>query len=705
MIRRVTMKNKRSRIKVSKIFIMIFFLCFVGAIGKVLFVSLSKNVDGVNLTVFANNRNTVKKTLYASRGNIYDVNGDIIAQNVNSYTLIAYLSESRTTDPDNPEHVVDKEGTAKALSEVLGMDYEYALARLNVKGAYQVEFGVKGKNLSENTKVAIDALDLPGIDFIVGSKRYYKKSKMASYIVGYAKNNDEGEIVGEMGVEGYYNDKLKGTDGHTEYQRDAYGYQMGDAYTTEPISGSDIYLTLDTQIQLILEDAVHTLEDKYNMGWFTFSVMDAKTGAIVGSASSPNFNPNTLEDLTNYVNPLVGYTYEPGSTMKIFSWLAAMENGIYNGEDEFESGTIKIAGATIKDFNYKGWGKISYDTGFAYSSNVAATKLALELGNVKLKEFYEKLGFGSKTGIELPGEESGIIKLTYESELASASFGQGITTTPIQTLQALSILTNDGVMLKPYIVDKIVDDKGNVTYDGKKTELGKKVSSESISKINTLMYDVVYNGLTTIWQPNNVTLAGKTGTAQIASSNGGYLTGDINYIRSFAGVFPYEDPKYIIYVSAKQLDGGVTALANVVTNAVESIANYANITNNDTDIDYSKIINVDNYISSDTNEASKRINDLGLDVITIGNGSNVINQFPIKNTEVLAGSKIFLQTDSNEYIMPNIKSWSSSEVMNFCNLIGLKYKFSGYGTVSNFNILEGSIIDKNKILEVNLKLE
>jgi len=699
------MKNKRSRIKVSKIFIMIFFLCFVGAIAKVLFVAISSNVDGVNLTVFANNRNTVKKTLYASRGNIYDVNGDVIAQNVNSYTLIAYLSESRTTDPENPQHVVDKEGTAKALSEVLGMTYEYALARLNVEGAYQVEFGVKGKNISENTKVAIEALDLPGIDFIVGSKRYYKKSKMASYIVGYAKTNDEGEIVGEMGVEGYYNDKLKGTDGHTEYQRDAYGYQMGDAYTTEPISGSDIYLTLNTQIQLILEDAVHTLEDKYNMSWFTFSVMDAKTGAIVGSASSPNFNPNTLEDLTNYVNPLVGYTYEPGSTMKIFSWLAAMENGIYNGENEFESGTIKIAGATIKDFNYKGWGKISYDTGFAYSSNVAATKLALELGNVKLKEFYEKLGFGSKTGIELPGEENGIIKLTYESELASASFGQGITTTPIQTLQALSVLTNDGVMLKPYIVDKIVDDKGNITYEGKKTELGKKVSSESIKKINTLMYDVVYNGLSTIWQPENVTLAGKTGTAQIASPNGGYLTGDINYIRSFAGVFPYEDPEYIIYVSAKQLDGGVNALANVVTNAIESIANYTNITNNKTDLDYSKIVKTNNYISKDINEVTKEINDLGLEVITIGNGSNIIKQFPLNNTEVLVGSKIFLHTDSNEYIMPNIKGWTSSEVLSFCNLIGLKYKFNGYGIVNDFNITEGSIIDKNKTLEVNLKLE
>jgi len=698
------MTKRRSKLKINKLFIAIFFFAFIVAIVKLTYVAISPKVDGIDLTKFANNRDTVKKPLYASRGNIYDVNGDIIAQNVNSYTLIAYLSASRTTNPANPQHVVDKENTAKALSEILDMDYEYVLGRLNVDGAYQVEFGTKGKNLSENKKVEIEALALPGIDFISGSKRYYKNSKMASYIVGYAKKNDDGEIIGEMGIEGFYNDELKGTDGYKEYRRDAYGYQMGEALlNVNPVSGSNIYLTLDTQIQLILEDAVHTLEENNEMSWFTFTVMDAKTGAIVGSASSPNFNPNNLSSLTNYVNPLVGYTYEPGSTMKIFSWLAAMENGLYDGEEEFMSGSISVKGATIKDFNNSGWGLIDYDTGFAYSSNVAATKLALKLGNVKLKEFYESLGFGSKTGIELPGEEKGIIRLTYESELASSSFGQGITTTPIQTLQALSILTNNGVMLKPYIVDKIVDGDGNITYEGGRTEIGKKVSSESIEKMNGLMYDVVYNGLSTIWQPNNVTLAGKTGTAQIASSSGGYLTGSINYVRSFAGIFPYEDPEYIIYVSAKQLDGGANALAKVVTKAIESIANYANITSEQTDLDYSKIIKLTNYISENVEETKINLEKLNLEVITIGNGNTIINHFPLKNTEVIDGSKVFLLTEKTEYTMPEITGWSSSEVMSFCNLIGLKYKFNGYGKVSEYNIPANDLIDINKTLEITLK--
>ena len=698
------MKKKKSRVKVNKFFVVIFFFAFICAILKLSYVALSPKVDGMNLTEFADSRNTTKETLYASRGNIYDMNGEILAKNVNSYTLVAYLSEARTTNPDNPQHVVDKEKTAKALSEILDMDYEYALSRLNVKGAYQVEFGVAGRDLSENKKVEIEALDLDGIGFISGSKRYYKQGSAASYIIGYARMNEIGEIVGEMGIESYYNDELKGTDGETMYAKDAYGYQMGEAYyTIDPISGSDIYLTLDSQIQLILEDVMNTLEENYEFSWATFTVMDAKTGAIVGSASSPDFNPNTLEGLTNYVNPLVGYTYEPGSTMKIFSWLAAMENGVYNGEETFMSGSIEVAGATIYDFNNSGWGEINYDTGFAYSSNVGATNLALKLGSEKLRSFYESLGFGTKTGIELPGEEKGIIRLTYESELASASFGQGITTTPIQTLQALSILTNDGVMLKPYIVDKIVDEKGEVIYEGGRTELGKKVSSESINKVYELMYDVVYNGLSKSWQPNNVTLAGKTGTAQIASPTGGYLRGDTNYIRSFAGVFPYEDPEYIIYVSVKQIDGGTAAVAKAVTSAVESIANYANITNTESDLDLSKIINLSNYISSNIETTTEELEKLNLKVIKLGNGNTIINQYPLKNTKVLAGSKVFLLTDNQEFAMPDITGWSSSEVMNFCNLIGLKYTFSGYGVVKEFNLTAGEVIDLTKTLEITLE--
>lgn len=701
------MKAKRSRVRVNNLLVLVFFCVFLMAMIKLVYVAVSPKVDGKNLREFADIRNTKKRTIPATRGNIYDVNGETIASNANSYTLIAYLSEKRTTNPDNPQHVVDKERTARSLAEVLDMEYDYVLGRLNVKGAYQVEFGSKGKNLSENQKVKIDSLGLPGISFIAGGKRYYKNTKMASYIVGYTKINEDGEIKGNMGIEYYYNDILKGQDGYSEYQVDGQGYQMGEPLVNkEPVSGSDIYLTIDTGIQLILEDALHTLEENNTFDWFTMTVIDAKTGAIVGSTSSPSFNPNDVSTITNYLNPLTSFTYEPGSTMKIYSWLAAMENNVYDGSEEYQSGTIQVDKYTIKDFNTVGWGKITYDKGFAYSSNVAATNLAYKIGGgklngVKLKEFYESLGFGSTTGIELPGEEKGILKMTYSVEVANASFGQGITTTPIQNLQALTIFTNDGEMIKPYIVDKIVDQNGKVTYEGKRTSLGQKASSENVKKMRELMYDVVYNGVSNYYQPSNVTLAGKTGTAEFAGKNG-YLSGSLNRIRSFAGFFPYENPKYIFYVSAKRLDGENKALANAVVKAVESIANYSNVTNITNEADITKLITLKNYISKNVKETKEYLENEKLKVYQIGNGKTIINQYPLKNSEVIIGSKVFLLTESTEYIMPDITGWTSSEVMNFCNLIGLNYRFNNYGSVKEFNIAKDTIIDLTKTLEVTL---
>lgn len=697
------MKIKRSRVRVNNLLILVFFCCFLLAIGKLIFVAVSSNIDGKDLTAFADKRDTKKRVIPATRGNIYDVNGETIASNANSYTLIAYLSEKRTTNMDNPQHVIDKESTAASLSEALEMDYDYVLGRLNVKGAYQVEFGTKGKNLSENQKVKIESLGLPGIGFIAGNKRYYKNNKIAPYIVGYAKTSEDGEINGEIGIERQYDNVLKGEDGYSEYQVDGAGYQMGEPLVNkDPVSGSDIYLTIDTGIQLILEDALHTLEENNTFDWFTMTVIDANTGAIVASTSSPSFNPNDVSTIKSYVNPLIGYTYEPGSTMKIYSWLAAMENGIYDGTEEYQSGTTKVDNYTIKDFNNVGWGMITYDKGFAYSSNVAATNLALELGNVKLKEFYESLGFGSKTGIELPNEEHGILKMTYKSELATASFGQGITTTPIQNLQALTIFTNDGEMLKPYIVDKIVDQEGKVTYQGGRTSLGQKASSENVKKMRELMYDVVYNGVSNYYQPNNVTLAGKTGTAEFTGSNGKYLSGSLNRIRSFAGFFPYENPKYIFYVSVKKLDGENKALANAVVKAVESIANYSNITNTTSEIDKDSLISLKNYISQNVKETKEHLENEKLKVYVIGDGQTIINQYPLKGSEVIKGSKVFLLTENEEYIMPDMTGWSSSEVMSFCNLIGLKYKLNGFGIVKDYNIEKDSIIDLTKILEINL---
>ncbi len=221
-------------------------------------------------------------------------------------------------------------------------------------------------------------------------------------------------------------------------------------------------------------------------------------------------------------------------------------------------------------------------------------------------------------------------------------------------------------------------------------------------KMRELMYDVVYSGVSNYYQPNNVTLAGKTGTAEFTGQNGRYLSGSLNRIRSFAGFFPYENPKYIFYVSVKKLDGENKALANAVVKAVESIANYSNITNTTSEIDQDSLISLKNYISQNVKETKENLENEKLKVYVIGDGKTIINQYPLKGSEVIKGSKVFLLTENEEYIMPDVTGWSSSEVMSFCNLIGLKYKLNGFGTVKDYNIEKDSIIDLSKILEINL---
>lgn len=701
------MKRKNNTINVSKIIFVVLVFSFLAIVIKLSLVSLKKTTNGVDLTAFVENRNTETEVLKAKRGSIKSSDGEILAQTINSYTLIAYLSESRTKDPDNPQHVVDKEATAKALASILGTTEEYILSRLNQE-AYQVEFGTSGKNLSTITKNQIEDLALPGIDFIESNKRYYPMSNFASYIIGYAKSNDDGNIVGQMGIEAYFDDELQGVDGYTIYQKDAYGYTMPNTTTVteEPVQGKDIYLTIDSKIQLFVENGIQEISKDNNMDWLTFSVMDAKTGAIVASASNPNFNLNTLADIKSYLNPLTTYTYEPGSTMKIFSFLAAMENNVYDGSKKYKSGTIKIDDATIKDFNGKGWGTITFDEGFAYSSNVAATNLAKELGREKLYNYYASLGFGRQTGVTLPNEAQGDIDFTYRTEVATASFGQGITTTPIQNLQALSILANDGVEIQPYIVEKVVDSEtGETTYQHERTELGTKASKENIDKMLSLLHDVVYSGKTDAkyYESDNITLVGKTGTAQITGSNGGYLSGKYDYVRSFAGVFPYENPQYIIYVSVKRYNGVYREFAEMVKKVVEEIAKYKNLTELIEEVDTDKIITLDNYISSDIQSVEEKLKKLNLSVVKLGNGKYIINQYPNKGTVVLAGSKLFLKTNGSEYTMPNITGWSVSEVNTLCKLLGLKLKSNGYGKVKSFSIAEGTKIVDGSSLEVSFE--
>ncbi len=686
--------KKRVTVKISKFIILIVAFLFMAIIAKLSYVVLSSEVDGINLKDKAASIATVKKTLYASRGSIFDVNGEELASTVNSYTVIAYLNSNKT-------NVTDKEMTAKALSPILNMSEDKLMELLNKK-LYQVELRPGGYGITEVVKAKIEKLELPGIDFIKNSKkRYYTKSTFASYLIGYAKDKDDGTIVGELGIEGYYDDILSGENGYTKYLKytsSNYKIPNTDEETIKAKNGSDIYLTIDSGVQLIAEKAVSSMKDKFNTDWAVFTVMDANTGAIVASATSPNFNPNDTNTIKEYMNPLISFQYEPGSVMKIFSFASAIESGNYNGEETYKTGSYTLDdGTVIRDSERQGWGTITFDEGFARSSNVAATMLALRLGVDKLYGYYDSLGFGKKTEIELSNEAIGDIEITYQSELATASFGQGVSVTAIQMLQALSSMTNKGVMIKPYIVDKIVDQNGNVTYKGERKVVEKVYSEDTVKKMHELMKKVVE--INKVWQVNNVSVMGKTGTAQIAASNGrGYLDGTYDYIKSFAGIFPSDNPKYIVYVAGKKPETNLGSWAKVITTAIEEIASYAKLTESKNDTDFSKIIKVDNYISKNLGDTLSRLSESNIKVVGLGDGDYIINQYPSKNSTLLAGNKLFLLTNSNNFKMENIIGWSLSDVKTYCELIGLKLDVQGYGYVVSQSINAGEVIDLNNMM-------
>ena len=711
-------KRRKNNIKYSKLLIITSLFLFALLIARVTQLALAEEIDDTNLQALAKRRTTKTDIIKAERGNIYSSDEEILAQNVSSYKLIAYLSSERTTDEDDPQHVVDKEMTAEKLAPILGISKEEILKYLSKEGIYQTEFGNAGKGLTELTKEKIEALNLPGIDFVESFKRYYPKGDFASYILGYAKEDvktlEDGEeettITGEMGIEKYYDSTLKGEDGYTTYQKDLRGFKIADTneISKEAVDGKDIYLTINSSIQFFVEQALSEAEANYNFEWFTIMIADAKTGAILASSTSPSFDPNK-RDITNYLDMNVSSPYEPGSTMKIFTYMAAMEQGVYNGNEIYHSGTyITSDGTEIGDWNRAGWGDISFDRGFALSSNVGVINLIdRHLSAEVLRSYFKKLGFSKKTGIELPNEATGEIDFKYETEIFNAGFGQGITTTPIQNIQALTSLTNEGVMLKPYLVEKIVDPAtGEVVYEGKRKEVDTVASVTTVNKIKDLMWDTVNtSGMTgTGYRLEGYDLIGKTGTAQIAAEDGsGYLTGASDIISSFAGIYPKNDPKVIIYASVKRPGGGKQnviwkAIKDIVVNISKYYGTDPETTSEEEIIEYS----LDSYKNKDVITSKTELENMGMNVTVIGNGNKVTKQYPSKSDKVTEGTKIFLITNDNNLTVPDLTGLSSKQAEDLLKLLGISVKLEGNGYVTGQSIGAGNIITDN--MEITLSL-
>ncbi|SDN24930.1 penicillin-binding protein [Alkalicoccus daliensis] len=704
------MENNKNKMITRRALTMmgIFALAILFMFSRFVYIQASKEVQDVDLQQLLENRWTQTVALEGERGNILDRNGEVLAEEIPSYTIVAVLDDRYDSHVENPSE------TAEALSSVLEIDREFLESQLS-RDSVQVELGPSAKNMSYETKEKIEALELPGITFREDPRRYYPKQTFASHIIGYTER-DMSEA--RMGLENSLDEYLQDEPGSIEYQKDGKSRRLANAeeFIDEPKNGSDVVLTLDSRIQTAMEQTMNQVDELYEPERMMAIVANAKTGEILGMSNRPSFNPNEYENIENFTNFNISSRFEPGSTMKIFTLAAAIEEGVYDGEDTFDSGTYKIYDRTIRDHNQgEGWGEITFNEGVQRSSNVAFSIIAMEiLGPEKLYEYIDKFGFRTPTGIDLPNEiEGGSIAESYPIDAATTAFGQATSISPMQQVQAATAIANDGKMMKPYVVSEIVDAASGEAI--KKTEpeiAGEPISAETAEQVREIMETVVTEEAGT-GQPYAVEgfdIAGKTGTAQIPrESGGGYITGNGQNIFSFIGMAPASDPEVIVYVAVDrpQLEGyqlGNEPVSMIFKQIMEQSLQYLNIAPSEEDELQNEPVNnvvISNLAGENIQEAEQVLEDEGIQTIILGEGESVVAQSHEEGSTLASQEKVILLTEGKAE-MPDITGWSLRSVQQAAALLEIEVEAEGIGFVIEQKPDYGKTLENVKRIAVTL---
>lgn len=642
-----------------------------------------------------------------NRGTIYDSKGRELAYNAPAYTVIAYPKLMKEEQ---------KQLAVSALSPILDMP-QTKISTLLSKDKDQVELRNEGWKIPKEKADKIKALKLYGIDLVPETKRYYPNGEMAANILGYM--NKDGKAM--LGIEQYYDDILTGTPGSYRFEKDGKGYQLPDGISSySPArNGDNLVLTLDLTIQHFVDKALDVAEASYKPKALIAIVADPKTGAILAMANRPNFNPNRYWDVGDYSafrNKAITYLYEPGSTFKIATLAAAIQEGVFNPNETYKSGIIKVPGATIHDYNRAGWGTISYLEGVERSSNVAFVHLGYDkLGKDKLYSYIKKFGFGDKTGIDLPNETAGQFndKRSYPSEVATATFGQGVNVTAIQQVAAVGAVANGGVLMKPYIVKEIRDaNTGKVVKQNQPTEVRRVISEDTAERTRAVLEKVVdsEHGTGKAAYIEGYRVAGKTGTAQ-KFEDGRYS--DKNYIASFIGFAPANDPKLVVYVMVDspqivgEYGGGSLAgpiFKEILLNSLRYLRVTPEIKSQNAAIAKSQgqSINVPDVTNQSVNAAKTILLDKTLSPQILGNGQKIVAQYPQAGTQTVGSERIYLITESlNRLTVPDMTGMSLRDALELCTLAGWKVKVQGEGYVVSQSVPAGQSLG-NQTLQLQL---
>lgn len=676
----------------------VFTLLYSVLVGRLYYIQIVEAADLVDKAEVLWSQN---KTIPAVRGNIYDRNDKILAQDGSAYTVV--VRPQIINDYGLHEDIVNVLVPALGISE----SKLYSLMnRTKEDGQFltQVEVRNEGWKIDQDTadliKEHIKNHDLSGVFLIEEQKRYYPAQDLAAHVLGYT--DKEGQAV--LGLELYYDDILKGKPGQITYDKDGRSFELPDSKVVyEPaVNGQSLRLTIDENIQLYIDQALSAAYEQYSPKSITAIAVDPNTLEVLGIGNYPNYNPNEYwdfaDDYSVFYNDAIASTYEPGSTFKIVTLAAAVEEGLFDPDATFMSGRITVPGGVVlSDHQSRGWGEITYLEGLKRSSNVGFVKLGYEaLGAQKLKQYIDDFGFGELTRIDLAGEAKGIInfRMNNPTEIATATYGQGrVTVTSLQQIAALSAIANGGKLMKPYIVKDIIDSETHEVIESFQPTVVRQVISERTSREVSLYLEQVVSDLEIGTGRHVYTegfrIAGKTGTAQKVVDGRGYASD--TWIITFIGFAPVENPQIALLVMMDEPDlggnyqlGGVS-IAPIFKEIMSKSLRYIGVTSK-TDAPRVAIssmgTSVPDVIGYTPLAAENELKRSNFDVGVIGHGNTVVDQHPAPDTAMASGQKVIILTTDREHVaLPDFTGQSLRDAFELCGFLDFSCSYTGEGYV------------------------
>ncbi len=622
-----------------KIVLLIILFIFAIIIAKVFYIEV---IDYKKLNSLASGLWSRNLPIEADRGNIYTVDGEAIASNLTTTSLVFI-----------PNQIKNKDLVAEKISEILDVPKSKIEEHLYKKSMME-RVHPEGRRLSYEIADKIENLHFDGVYLLKESKRYYPHNEMLSHVLGYVGIDNQGL----SGLELEYNDILTGEYGSIQYFSDAKGNNLErNSVYVEPEDGLDIYLTVNYGIQSSIERELDNVVLRYNPDGAWAIAMDPNTGEILGMSSRPNFNPNSYKDYDTETinrNMAIWASYEPGSTFKILTLSAAVNEGKVDliKDTFYDGGSVNVGGARIKCWKHGGHGSQTFLEVVQNSCNPGFVELGNRLGKETLFDYINKFGYGKKTGIDLNGEATGILfslDKVGPVELATTAFGQGVSVTALQQVVAVSAAINGGTLYKPYIVKRVAyHENGQIIKEVKPTIVRDNIVTKDTSeKVRMTLESVVSLGTGRNAYIDGYRVGGKTGTAQKVN-NGIYMQG--NYIVSFIGFLPANDPKIVVYLAIDNPKGvtqyGGTVSAPIVKNIMEDAITSLNIEKQDggTEKKYQwydkKYYTVPNVVGKSKKEATSMLKSFSVEYS--GSGDVVVNQSPDSDSRIAEGEKVRL---------------------------------------------------------------